>query len=473
MALFFSSLSYSNAQDIQTTPNLIQPNGWQGCLDQHPGWIWGGTRGGPCPVQRSGDGAILFSYGVTTLNQSIAINQALSGTGIQVRGYDYSWNIKNANAGAAGQSHEADPLQITVALTNTNGNALESKTYDYSYRIFDWTTYSGSQTFENRYSLSEVDRLNIAIRGSDKGYWAGYYGPEIRNIDVRLRYSLDPCALNPLSSPTCSGFAEAFKLQQCTANPLFDSSCPGYAQAYFTQQCTANPLYNAGCPGYAQAYFNQQCSINVFYNPQCPGYQQAYQQKIQEDACKANPQSNPQCAGFTPIVVVTQSTQPEVVIQQDPVAAVTEVPVTPDVVVNQVIAPPKPLPKEVNETKEQSLGTGIIIPGLRITLPDSRRQNRQTENSNQAVRQPLPITRETQVRRTDPQSQQQAQVIAEIGNVPGFETYLNALLPDAQFYPPRDIYRGNVINDNARAQRALSQRSDRLHKEMIDEQYRR
>jgi hypothetical protein len=93
--------SYSNAQEVQTTNNLINPTGWQGCLTQFNGWIWAGTTGGPCPVQRSGDNAILFSYGQSTVSQTFALNQALSGTGIQVRGYNYSWTVKNANAGAA------------------------------------------------------------------------------------------------------------------------------------------------------------------------------------------------------------------------------------------------------------------------------------------------------------------------------------------------------------------------------------
>lgn len=86
----------------------------------------------------------------------------------------------------------------------------------------------------------------------------------------------DPCDVDPLSSPSCPGYQQAYYNQQCSANPLYDVGCPGYQQAYYNQQCSANPLYDTGCPGYAQAYYNQQCSISALYDSGCPGYQQAY-----------------------------------------------------------------------------------------------------------------------------------------------------------------------------------------------------
>lgn len=86
----------------------------------------------------------------------------------------------------------------------------------------------------------------------------------------------DPCDIDPLSSPSCPGYQQAYYNQQCSANPLYDIGCPGYQQAYYNQQCSINPLHDTGCPGYAQAYYNQQCSISALYDSGCPGYQQAY-----------------------------------------------------------------------------------------------------------------------------------------------------------------------------------------------------
>ena len=61
--------------------------------------------------------------------------------------------------------------------------------------------------------------------------------------------------------------------------------------------------------------------------------------------------------------------------------------------------------------------------------------------------------------------------IAQIARVPvGFEAY-NVALRDVAFYAPREIYRNQRNVDNTRALRQMS--SDKLHQEMVDQQYRR
>ena len=62
--------------------------------------------------------------------------------------------------------------------------------------------------------------------------------------------------------------------------------------------------------------------------------------------------------------------------------------------------------------------------------------------------------------------------IASIATLPkGYEAYGNLVLKDADFYKSEAIYKDQRTVDNARALRQLS--SDRLHQEMIDQQYRR
>lgn len=100
----------------------------------------------------------------------------------------------------------------------------------------------------------------------------------------------DLCLVDPLSSPTCAGYAQAM----CAANPLYATTCAGYAQAYYTQQCSANPLYDTGCPGYAEAYLTQQCSANALYSPSCPGYADAYLTQ----QCSNNPLFSVDCQGY-------------------------------------------------------------------------------------------------------------------------------------------------------------------------------
>lgn len=514
--------------------------------------IWAGTSGGPCPVQRSGDGAILFSYGAGNLQQNIAINQALIGTGIQVRGYQYGWTIKNANAGG-NQSQPFDPLNVTVSLyDNTNKNMVERKIFDYSRRIQDWTRFTGTEDFSNIYSLSSVGNLNVAISGRDQGNWAGYYGAEINNIDIRLRYSVDPCGANPLASPTCEGYQQAFLQQQCaisplysqscpgwqqawfnqqcSANPLFGSNCPGYAaayqaqqcslnqlfsplcpeyqQAYFTQQCTTNPLYNSSCPGYAkalfdktcnenplsstscplyesaylnqqctsnplfstacplyqQAFFNQQCTVNPLYNSGCPGYADAFRKKQIADACSANPQSNPQCPGYTTaqqITTVTTTTSLPVpsVGNEDVAKLLTTPQVTSDPIVNQALS---------SNQQSQQLGTGITSRNVSPQSPQQQRSQIREQQRRAGDQQ-----RSQQSSQRNAQQDPQDAVMASLSTVPGFSAYEQAKLPDMPFYKAEDIYKRATISDNARALRQLNQRSDRIHKEMVDEQYRR
>lgn len=52
---------------------------------------------------------------------------------------------------------------------------------------------------------------------------------------------------------------------------------------------------------------------------------------------------------------------------------------------------------------------------------------------------------------------------------PGFNQYASLVLRDAAFYAPKEIYRSQKTVDNARALRQLA--SDRLHQEMVDQQY--
>lgn len=52
----------------------------------------------------------------------------------------------------------------------------------------------------------------------------------------------------------------------------------------------------------------------------------------------------------------------------------------------------------------------------------------------------------------------------------GFDVYATTIMKDGAFYAPKDIYGNQKTVDNARALRQLS--SDRLHQEMIDQQYK-
>jgi hypothetical protein len=70
------------------------------------------------------------------------------------------------------------------------------------------------------------------------------------------------------------------------------------------------------------------------------------------------------------------------------------------------------------------------------------------------------------------QKELQNVVIGAMGFVAGFDAYGRVVLPDAAGYKPFTIYPGQRNVDSAAA-RGLLGRSDRLHSEMVDQQYAR
>ena len=62
--------------------------------------------------------------------------------------------------------------------------------------------------------------------------------------------------------------------------------------------------------------------------------------------------------------------------------------------------------------------------------------------------------------------------ISKLATTPvGYSKYTNLMLQDGKIYEPKEIYKNQKPVDNARALRQLS--TDRLHQQMIDQQYRR
>jgi hypothetical protein len=128
-------------------------------------------------------------------------------------------------------------------------------------------------------NISPWRPVTIGMTGDVGEYTQYYHGAGFTSTDVTSYITPatgNLCVTNPLSSPNCAGYQEAYLAQQCSLNPLYSPSCAGYEVAYFNQQCSINALFNNQCQGYAQAYFDQQCSLNGLYDRQCPNYATAY-----------------------------------------------------------------------------------------------------------------------------------------------------------------------------------------------------
>ena len=204
---------------VYTTGNIVQntsqggPTPWVNGVYQDNLTCWGwGDPGycGPNAIVRPG-GNINFSYGSTYLYQQQHISTLLpSATGLQVTGYNFGFTAKNGNGWDDGRT---DSLTALVRFwDNTGGrgstNLLYGDVYSLNYK-FNWTTFDYSKTFTTPLAVPSIGQVQYGFIGSDNNGWAGPYGPELYNVSFSLKYKVDPCASNVLSSPTCPGYLEA------------------------------------------------------------------------------------------------------------------------------------------------------------------------------------------------------------------------------------------------------------------------
>ena len=211
------SISTANAQTVETTPNLITSGSthtWTGVStgslppDAMPG--------GPGPLYDPVTNTIHFSYGQGSVAQTFAINQALQGSGIQVQGYNYSWQINNNNYD--NRQGNTDTLTASVITYNINGSVYRSDSWTYNTK-FDWTTFSGTVNYANPTASDQLGNLTVRFTGIDSGYWGGYFGPQVRNVQLGLNYTVDPCVSNPLYSSNCPGFNDIITSGNLVPNP--------------------------------------------------------------------------------------------------------------------------------------------------------------------------------------------------------------------------------------------------------------
>jgi len=459
-------VSYSNAQ-VSSTGNLIQNNNWTGCYTTASGAFWGGTSGGPCPAMSTegyaGSNQIIFSYLQGTLSQSFALSNALpnSGTGLQVNGYNWHWHVKNSNING-NQPGSYDPIAyINVDLLSSNGGILESDKYDYGYHIPNWITPSGTRTYTNPYSLTQADSIRLSITGRDSGNWAGYYGPEFMNVTLSVNYSVDPCVDNPLYSPTCSGFAAALAELTASATPTTEDTTgvPEVTQYGNTSTSSvpeettvaATPTIDAGG-----------IEVSTTGELTIPG--DAPKETVeQKQVAEEKKEEKKVTIDYSLIaLVVRQATDltnvMNVVNQSIMQSTESQVPAGSSSGVEDIA---------LTETTIEQSSTTQDSPVTNVTMSQDNNNNTQTTQTE---------TTQTTQQTTQQQAKKQPNEAAAGGvsmdsfakTPAGFGAY-QTQLADASFYAPKEIYKGQVNVDNRRAMRGLG--SDRLHREMVRQQY--
>jgi hypothetical protein len=187
---------------------------------------------GPNPSIREGNN-INFSYGTVNLNQIVNINKALSigGSGVQLSGFNFGFMAKNGNGWDDGRQ---DYLSAYVKFYNAGGGLAAN--YDYTAqtnRRYNWTLFNFSETFSSPVPATNFSNAQVGFVGRDNNFWAGTYGPEIYNVNFSLKYSVrpDPCIADPLSSPTCPGYALATVKNSILGSTVSNASVTSFVPA--------------------------------------------------------------------------------------------------------------------------------------------------------------------------------------------------------------------------------------------------
>jgi len=225
LALLFTKPSNSQVDPI--TGNILSTTGWSGVVyknaTQITGIEGGGWWGGP--AYNTDTNTIRFSFGKTdTVSQTVGINQALSsiGNGIQVIGFNYNFKLMSA---------PSDTLTATYTTTNAAGNVIQNNTFNFSGINTNGAFVNSNTIITNNtvnyttpYVPSSLGNITASFSGHDGPWWAGLYGPRVREPSITLNYQVDPCATNPAYSSTCAGFSKVTTTSNLLPSNDFTSS---------------------------------------------------------------------------------------------------------------------------------------------------------------------------------------------------------------------------------------------------------
>lgn len=258
VAVIFTA-AVAQAQETQTTPNVITTTVQQGVPGVQQNWTGfvnttstgGGFSGGNVPAYNPTTGQFMFGYSQGTFAYSMAINSALSGSGIQIGGIEYGLTYFN-------QDMSRGTLSVTADIRSNTNSILQSYSHNLPQTTNGWTQWSQTQTFSNPYSLANLGNATLSFTGKDDRFWAGLYGPQFKDPYLRFNYTADPCVTNPAYSPTCPGFNTVI-----TSGNLLPGTTG--TQAYAINQALS--LAGAGATihgfnyGYSYSVAGRQCAV--------------------------------------------------------------------------------------------------------------------------------------------------------------------------------------------------------------------
>lgn len=145
----------------------------------------GGYSGGNVVGYNATNNSYYFGYTQQTIGKTIAINQALQGSGVQVNGVQYGMSYLNG-------ANSYGTLGMNVNVTSNTGSTLQSYSHTFNTQNPNWQQFDQTQTFTNPYTLANLGNVSMSITGKDSRYWAGYYGPIVKDPYLKLTYGSDP-----------------------------------------------------------------------------------------------------------------------------------------------------------------------------------------------------------------------------------------------------------------------------------------
>lgn len=486
-ALLSISSSASKAQVLDPTQQYITGNVVQSTVSGSTPWVngvyqesltcWaGGDPGycGPNPIVRPGN-SINFSYGLTDLYQSQPISSLLpnSGNGLRVDGFIFNFMAKNGNSWDDGR---ADALNAYVQFHGSNNSLVKNYNYNLNYK-FEWTNFNFNETFSSPLGVSQLSNVRYGFVGRDNNFWAGPYGPEIYNVSFNLKYSVDPCSVNILSSPSCPGYlTELAKLTPPAPIPTIVSepvvSQPVQAEIVQPVTQTASQLTPAATSSTVplpvaeqekKAGPNTSQILSIIKNIQQndAAVQRSAVQNALSEAATSSTTSQQEA-----LSIASQAQATSIANSTQSSTSASTSSITQQVASQSII-------------NSQSINSTLRIQESEIAQTENKLLTSRTDPINQIleakpdVQQDSSTSQNTNVKKNVQNNELAGAVnIASLAvTPPGFDLY-SLSLKDATFYAPKEIYKGQKTVDNERVLRQLNRRSDALHEQMINEQYK-
>jgi len=114
--------------------------------------------------------------------------------------FDALYDCNNSIGGYCGDPNgKEDEISAFLEVDNSQGDVDARNVFTLQDYSTEWQTFTGNETYD---FSSAYESVNFRIEGKDRGYWAGFYGPRVRNPSVVAIYT--PINTGTTIVSTCS-----------------------------------------------------------------------------------------------------------------------------------------------------------------------------------------------------------------------------------------------------------------------------